>query len=272
MMVHHERDFQHNISFKRGEKREKVANLMIIFFTMLTLGLLLGFAGGGGAGFVLALLISVFNIPIHTAIGTSSASMVFTVLSGTASHLKEGNIKIKTGIIIGLFGAIGAYSGTFVSNMLPANILIWISASLLFLSAFLMWIRTRVTELVMEARKEDASYWLLASVIGVITGFLSGCFGIGSTPLIQLGLIIFLKMSLYQAAATSMLILIPVSLSSAIGFAGKGFLDVMLLIQIVAGTMIGSYIGAKFTKRAPTYVLRTVLILLPIFGGLLLLR
>jgi uncharacterized membrane protein YfcA len=78
-------------------------------------------------------------------------------------------------------------------------------------------------------------------------------------------------MTLQQAAATSMLILIPVSLFGAIGFYQAGFIDWSLLVQIVAGTMTGSYIGAKFTKRASVLILRTAMILLPVFGGLLLL-
>jgi predicted MFS family arabinose efflux permease len=37
------------------------------------------------------------------------------------------------------------------------------------------------------------------------------------------------------------------------------------------GTMTGSYIGAKFTKRAPKIVLRISMMSIPIAGGILLL-
>lgn len=55
---------------------------MYIILTMLLLGILLGFVGAGGAGFVIALLTLIFDIPIHTALGTSLAAMAFTTLSG----------------------------------------------------------------------------------------------------------------------------------------------------------------------------------------------
>lgn len=248
---------------------------MLIFVTMLVLGMLLGFAGGGGSGFVLALLISVFGIPIHTALGTSIASMVFTVISGSFSHISEGNAVLKTGLVVGLLGAVGAYGGTQIATLLPPNILVWSSAAMLFLSAFLLWAKTRVNKHVSshENKLEAITYkWVKMPVIGGVTGFLSGCFGIGSTPLIQLGLIVFLKMRMHQVVATSMVILIPISLSGAIGYAQAGYVDWILLLQIVAGTMTGSYIGAKFTTIAPAYLLRTVIIALPVFGGLLLLR
>ncbi len=37
---------------------------------MLVLGIILGFVGAGGAGVIIAVL-TVFNVPIHYAIGTS---------------------------------------------------------------------------------------------------------------------------------------------------------------------------------------------------------
>ncbi|PAE07490.1 hypothetical protein CHI12_11005 [Terribacillus saccharophilus] len=245
---------------------------MMMLVTMFALGLLLGFAGGGGSGFVLALLISVFQIPIHTALGTSTTAMIFTVISGSISHFKEGNMKLKTGAMVGAFGAVGAYFGTQVAAQLPETPLIIVSALLLFVSSILLFFRTRLSGSVkVEKVFSRKQYLLLEMGVGGSTGFLSGCFGIGSTPLIQLGLMIFFGLSIQQAAATSMFVLIPISFLGAFGFAQAGFVDIILLVQVVAGTMIGSFIGAKFTRLAPVQVLRTVIIFLPIFGGILLL-
>lgn len=245
---------------------------MLILATMFALGLLLGFAGGGGSGFVLALLISVFQIPIHTALGTSTTAMIFTVISGSISHFKEDNMQLKTGMMVGAFGAIGAYFGTQVAARLPETPLIIVSALLLFISSILLFFRTRLSgSLRVEKVFSKKQYVLLAMGVGGTTGFLSGCFGIGSTPLIQLGLMIFFGLSIQQAAATSMFVLIPVSFLGAIGFSQAGLVDIPLLLQIVTGTMIGTFIGAKFTRLAPVQVLRTVIILMPIFGGILLL-
>ena len=36
-----------------------------IIITMLVMGILLGFVGAGGAGFIIAILTLVFHIPIH---------------------------------------------------------------------------------------------------------------------------------------------------------------------------------------------------------------
>lgn len=245
---------------------------MELFITMLVLGFALGFVGGGGSGFVLALLISMFHIPVHTALATSITSMIFTAFSGTMSHLRGGNVLVKTGLIVGVFGAMGSYIGTMVASKSPAHFLVVVSASLLFLSSFLIWLKTRMKSKMEEEIHSSKLGWIMKPGIGLVTGFLSGCFGIGSTPLIQLGLIVFLHLTIRQAAATSMLILMPISFFGAVGYYQAGLIDWLLLLKIVIGTMTGSYLGAKLTNKAPVFVLRTAIICLPIFGGILMLQ
>ena len=50
----------------------------MLLFTMFLMGIVLGFTGTGGSGFIIALLVVAFGIPIHTALGVSLASMVFS--------------------------------------------------------------------------------------------------------------------------------------------------------------------------------------------------
>jgi hypothetical protein len=39
--------------------------------TMLAFGLILGFVGAGGSGFIISILSMVFGYPIHTVLGTA---------------------------------------------------------------------------------------------------------------------------------------------------------------------------------------------------------
>ena len=108
---------------------------MLVFLTMLAMGALIGFVGAGGAGVVIAVLTLVFNIPIHTAVGTSLAAMIFTTLSGAFSHFREGNLNIKVGLTVGLAGAAGAFIGSKISTLLPGTELKYCTASMLVASA-----------------------------------------------------------------------------------------------------------------------------------------
>lgn len=43
----------------------------------------------------------------------------------------------------------------------------------------------------------------------------------------------------------------------------------MLFIQVLLGLMIGAYVGAKFTRHAPRWFLKWMMVLLPGVAGLL---
>ena len=106
-----------------------------IIITMLVMGILLGFVGAGGAGFIIAILTLVFQIPIHVALATSLTAMAFTTLSGVVSHYREGNVALIIGGIVGGFGAICSYIGSKFGSLIPAHLLHWFTAGMLFLSA-----------------------------------------------------------------------------------------------------------------------------------------
>lgn len=114
---------------------------MLIILVMFLLGIILGFIGAGGAGFVIALLTLLFHVPIHTALGTSLAGMAFTSLSGAYSHYREGNIQMKIGLTVGCFAAVGSFFGAKLTSFIPADLLHYLTAGMLFLSAILILIR-----------------------------------------------------------------------------------------------------------------------------------
>jgi uncharacterized membrane protein YfcA len=245
----------------------------MILFTMFLMGIVLGFTGTGGSGFIIALLVVVFGIPIHTALGVSLASMIFSTLTGSISHIREGNVQTRIGLSMGCFGALGAYAGTWISSGIDSDRLVWMTGSMLILSGILIWIRTR---LVASKQLDGTSqmpmpFWFSVIFSGIGTGLLSGVFGIGSTPFIQLALLILFGLSLRHAVGTTMLVIMPIAVFASVGFMQTGHFDWLLLLQVTVGTMTGSYIGAKFTKRAPKIILRISMMSIPIAGGFLLL-
>jgi uncharacterized protein len=246
---------------------------MLIILAMFGLGLTIGFVGAGGAGLVIAVLTVVFNIPIHTAIGTSLGAMIFTTLSGGFSHFREHNVAIKEGLIIGLFGAIGAYSGVYVSAGMPPRDLTCVTSGLLFLSGFLILLRLIFSfkGLFSITISSGMKFWLAAFSLGLVCGFLSGAFGIGAAPFIQLGLLLFFSLSLPKVAGTTMLVIIPIAVMGGLGYLLEGYLDLILFAQVVTGLTIGAYIGAKFTRRAPVSLLKTAMVVVPVSAATLLL-
>ncbi|QJC91439.1 putative integral inner membrane protein [Bacillus velezensis] len=110
-----------------------------------------------------------------------------------------------------------------------------------------------------------------AVVLGVIAGILSGTFGIGSAPFIQIGLMILLRLSIRQSVGTTMLVIIPLAVGGGLGYVTEGFVDYMLLVKVLIGTMCGAYVGAKFTNLVPKVILKSAIFLTPAIAGLMLL-
>ena len=243
---------------------------------MLLLGLILGFVGAGGAGIVIAVLTVMFGVPIHTALGTSLGAMIFTTLSGVYGHFREENVVIKSGLAVGSFGAVGALAGVKIAILLPSEELRHLTAWMLFLSALLLWMRIAYASKMIGGRKGDKTsaegrdFWISAAGVGLLSGVLSGTFGIGAAPFIQIGLLVFFGLTLPQVAGTTMLVTLPIAFMGGIGYLTAGYLDMHLFIKVVAGLMTGSFIGSKFTRRLPQYVLKAAMIIVPIMGGLLL--
>ena len=239
------------------------------------IGVVLGFIGAGGAGTMLALLTIVFGLSIHEAVGTSLAAMVFVTVSGAISHYREMNVEVRAGLIIGLTGMIGAIVGAELGQVISGEVLQPLAGMALWFLALLMWIRTRIRHhpnspepgedpVASPARR------LGAGLLGLSGGTASAFFGVGMAPFLQLGMLAILKLPLRITVGTTMLALIFISLSGSAALASHGQVSVPHLIGATIGMTLGSYAGAKLTRRAPLWVLRAAIVLTPFISGTLL--
>lgn len=229
-----------------------------------------------GAGFIIAMLTLIFHIPIHVALATSLTAMAFTTLSGVISHYREGNVVLIIGGIVGGFGAIGSYIGSKFGALIPAHLLHWFTAGMLFLSAIFMFIKlikfqNREELLLVEVKKFSKENMIKCICLGLVTGMMAGSFGIGSAPFIQLGLMVLLGLTIQQSVGTTMLVILPIAIGGGLGYSSEGYLDYILLLQVLIGTMLGAYIGAKFTNYAPRMLLKFSMIMTPVLAGCMLL-
>lgn len=248
---------------------------MLVFAAMLLLGILLGFVGAGGAGVMITMLSVGFGIPMHVALGTSLAAMAFTSLSGSISHFREGNVNRRLGMLLGAFGAVGAFWGAHISSALSSATLKPLTGGVLILSALLIYLRVfHPKHPVFSIRCNNAKgvrFWLLTGIAGMFNGLVSGACGVGATPFIQLTLLIIFNVPLYQTVGTTMLVILPIAALGSLGFLTAGHIDPALFMQVLAGQTIGAYAGAKFTRMAPQLLLKSCMVALPALGGIILL-
>ena len=247
---------------------------MAVILAMLVLGMLLGFVGAGGAGLMIAVLTLLFDIPVHTALGTCLGAMMFTTLSGVYSHNRQGNVAWPTGVAVGLFGAAGAFGGAYLASLTGAVHLARYTGLAMCCFAAIMYLRVfhqhspLLQSRLWNTRPQGSLFWLLACATGLVTGGLSGLLGVGATPLIQLCLLLVFHTSLYKTVGTTMLVIFPIALLGSLGYLLEGHFDSVLLAQVIIGQVVGVYVGAKFTRLAPAWLLKGTMVLLPLVGGL----
>jgi uncharacterized membrane protein YfcA len=255
------------------DELETILALAVVTFA---LGVLLGFIGAGGAGLIVALLTSVFGLPVHEAIGTGLVAMCFVTVAGSVSHFREGNITARVGLVVGLAGVVGAVAGAGLSQGVADATLQVMAGLALWGLAGLVWLRTRYGERLLVASHEPSTVHptrdlAVAIGLGLSGGTAASFFGVGMAPFLQLGLLTLLRLPLRQTVGTTMLTLIFVSLSGGFVFARHGDVSVPHLIGTVVGLSTGSYLGARFTKRAPLQVLRVAVVVTPLVAGAMLL-
>ncbi|WP_132010747.1 sulfite exporter TauE/SafE family protein [Mesobacillus foraminis] len=202
---------------------------MSITITMFFLGIILGFIEAGGSGFIIAILVTIFGVPIHTALGTAMAAMCLSTLTGSWIHFREGNLNLKQDLKVGFFGGIGTYLGTQLTPFIDPNVLMFFTVGGLALSGLLLWLRTNLN--LEEQNQEFELKTMKYMAVGMGNGLISGIYGIGAAPFIPLSLIKWLHFPIRIAVGTAMLVILPIALFGSFGFFQNGYLGGALFLK-----------------------------------------
>lgn len=98
---------------------------------------------------------------------------------------------------------------------------------------------------------------ILLILVGLLSGVLSGLFGIGGGIIIVPALIYLCGFDQLKAQGTSLAILLPpVGLAAFIQYYKAGNVDIKAGVLICAFLVIGSYFGARLTHLLPVDVLK----------------
>jgi hypothetical protein len=232
-----------------------------IFFILLPLfglliGLLVSMFGGGGGGLFVPVLILIFGITPQVAIATSLAAVLPTSLVSSFSHFRQGNVDIRTGLILGIGGIIGTLIGATIANMIPPRDLQLILGifTLIMIIPMLRSLIQRNQKLKEENEDKDEKLTLtgprkvIASFFGVISGLMAGVFGMSGTAPIIAGLY-SLGLPAAMVVGTSVFVLIFNSLAGIGGFYLLGRLDLTLIILLGGGAAVGAFIGPLLLKK-----------------------
>lgn len=242
---------------------------IVLYLSAICIGVITGgitsLIGASGVMVIVPVLTMFYHVNAHTAIGTSLFVDVIASLTVSYTYFKNGNIEIKSGIWIAVSSIIGAQLGALFASQIKEGPLSAFFGVFLIVSGVAFLVKSYKKESdPQESQKKTLRFkkgWqqiVSSIVIGVGIGILSGLFGAGGGVMILLALIVILSYPLHKAIGTSTLIMAMTALSSTIGYASRGNIDLPLGCFLSAGAVIGGILGARYANKVNEKTLQQV--------------
>lgn len=231
-------------------------NLFLLPLFGFLIGLVVSMFGGGGGGFFVPVLILIFGVTPQVAVATSLASVLPTSAVSSISHFRQGNVDIRTGLIIGIGGIIGTLIGAYFANIIPSALLqkilgiFTLIMIIPMLRSFLQRKQKQKENNENEEKRQPLTGLrrIIASFFGVLSGLMAGIFGISGTPPV-IAALYSLGLPAAMVVGTSVLVLVFNSVAGIWGYFLLGRLDLTLIILLGGGAAVGALIGPLLLKK-----------------------
>ncbi len=231
--------------------------------------------GMGGGIILVPMLILLFHVNAHYAVGASLISVIATSSGGTAAYIREGYTNVRIGMFLVVAASAGGILGALVAGRLSTTTITAVFGIVLLFCAFLSWRRQEEGELLapsdtlaqrlhLEGSYPTVEGWHPYKVYHVVTGFcmmllagvLSGLLGIGAGAVNVLSMDQVMHLPYKVSSATSNFMIGITAAASAGVYLGSGFIDPSLTMPVMLGVFLGAMMGARYLTQAKSRSLR----------------
>ena len=101
----------------------------------------------------------------------------------------------------------------------------------------------------MQKSKSEKKNLILSIVSGILVGFINGFFGGGGGMIVVPLFIFLLKLEEKTAHASSIFVILPLSITSAIIYITKGSVNLVNLSVVSIGVIAGGILGSILLKK-----------------------
>ncbi len=249
--------------------------LILIIIILLILGLIVGvissMAGIGGGVFFVGFLTIFFLMPINEAIDTST--FIILISSGAAfiTYLREGRTNLKLSLIFAGFSVLGSILCTImllfihiedaILKLIFATVLLITGSNMIYKAIKSYKTSKNKTEKVDDDNFSLETHDYKANLkngipLFMLAGFLANLLGIGGGVINTPTLNIVMGYPIHNSTAISTSIVFFTAIYNTIVKAMIGNINYFVGIIISFGAVIGSIIGAKYSKKMPKFALQ----------------
>ncbi len=239
------------------------------------IGILASMTGVGGGIFIVPILTLLSGFIVNSATGTSLTTIIFTAIASTFNYAKQKRIYFRTGLILVITTAPGAYFGAWLATIMEERLL-----ALVF-GVFLILVATRTMLSLFGKKAHDKTHQTKADMelvksgktialgvgLGFFGGIASGLLGIGGGTLIVPIMTFALGMPIHYATATSMFTMIFTSISAVTKYYQANLIDFPVALTLAAGSIVGAQVGASTSRKLSSRNLTLVFAIILLIAG-----
>jgi len=217
-------------------------------------GVFVGAASGTAASLMLPILTVFMGHPIYKSIGTSLFVDCFIGITAGLIFLKNKNVDLTSSTILIISGIIGAVLGSQFTAGTPQfslNIIIGFFLVIVGLNFIVNGIRKNVDFVKNKINLDFFKSHLKKSLVffGLIIGFSSGFFGVGSGAMVTMVMVFILTYDIHTAIGTSLLVMFFIAGAGATThFLNNEFIPHVAIISGLSA-IVGAFISSSFANR-----------------------
>lgn len=221
------------------------ARLLVLVAIGVVAGVLSGLFGVGGGVIVVPALMAFLQMDQRSASASSLVAIAPAAVVGAVTYAVQGQVHWLAALTLAVGSVVGAPIGARLLRAVPLRVLPWVFVGFIVVVLVSLFMNT-------PTRDGDVHFGVVEAIvllgIGLLSGVLSGLVGVGGGVVIVPGMELALGAGDLLAKGTSLLTMVPTSVSGTVANLRRGAVDLRVGLTVGITAAICSPGGAALAR------------------------
>ncbi len=241
-----------------------IMEFILLFMGALGIGFASAIGGIGGGSLMVPYMVLILKYNVRTAIASSLMTIIATSCSASSIYFEKKLVNIDIALILIPTTVLGAIIGSYTNLSLPQSIVKKMLGLVLIIIAFMILIKPLLFREATIKGTANYKYFdeslgkyivygarnrTLAAILAIISGVMSGMFGIGGGVIMVPIMALIMGIPIKVAVATSSFIIGLNAATGSITYLAKGITHLEVVTALILGIIPGAILGAKTMSK-----------------------